>query len=44
LRRRGSERIRLFTWERTAKMYRALYRQVAGVPLSEEDRALLAEA
>ena len=44
LRRRGSERIRLFTWERTAKMYRALYRQVAGVPLSEEDSALLAEA
>ena len=44
LRRRGSERIRLFTWERTAKMYRALSRQVAGVPLSEEDSALLAEA
>lgn len=44
LRQRGSERIRLFTWERTAKMYRALYRQVAGVPLSEEDSALLAEA
>ena len=42
LRQRGTARIHLFTWERTAKMYRALYRQVAGRPLSDEDRHLLA--
>jgi glycosyltransferase involved in cell wall biosynthesis len=41
LRQRGSQRIGLFSWERTAKMYRALYRQVAGVPLSDEDQVLL---
>ncbi len=37
LRARGTERAKLFTWERTGKAYRALYRKVAGVPLSEED-------
>ena len=42
LRQRGSARICLFTWEQTAKMYRALYRQAAGRPLSDEDRHLLA--
>lgn len=41
LRARGKERARLFTWERTGRTYRALYRKVAGVPLSEEDLALL---
>jgi glycosyltransferase involved in cell wall biosynthesis len=41
LRTRGKERVRLFTWERTAKAYRALYRKVAGVSLSEEDSRLL---
>jgi len=41
LRARGKERARLFTWERTGKTYRALYRKVAGVPLSEEDLHLL---
>jgi glycosyltransferase involved in cell wall biosynthesis len=41
LRERGKERARRFTWERTAKTYRALYRKVAGVPLSEEDVHLL---
>jgi glycosyltransferase involved in cell wall biosynthesis len=44
LRQRGSARIRLFTWERTAKTYRALYRQVARAPLSDEDRALLTDS
>ncbi len=39
---RGVARIRLFTWERTAKAYRALYRKVAGHPLSDEERYLLA--
>jgi glycosyltransferase involved in cell wall biosynthesis len=42
LRARGSERVQLFTWERTAKTYRALYRKVAGARLSEEDSHLLA--
>jgi glycosyltransferase involved in cell wall biosynthesis len=41
LRTRGSERVRLFTWERAAKKYRALYRKVAGRVLSDEDRQLL---
>ena len=41
LRMRGAERIRLFTWEQTGKMYRALYRKVAGRILSEEDHHLL---
>jgi glycosyltransferase involved in cell wall biosynthesis len=44
LRQRGSERIRLFTWARTAKTYRAVYRQVAGAILSDEDRALLIDS
>ncbi len=43
LRRRGRERARLFTWERTAKTYRALYRKIAGAELSGEDSRLLAE-
>jgi len=42
LRQRGSERIRLFKWERTAKAYRALYRKMAGHPLSDEERHLIA--
>jgi glycosyltransferase involved in cell wall biosynthesis len=41
LRARGLERARLFTWERTGKTYRALYRKVAGVSLTEEDLHLL---
>jgi len=41
LRARGQRRARLFTWERTGKTYRALYRKVAGVPLSDEDLHLL---
>jgi glycosyltransferase involved in cell wall biosynthesis len=42
LRRRGAERMRLFSWERAAKAYRALYRKVAGRHLSKEDLHLLA--
>ncbi len=42
LTQRGNARIKQFTWERTAKMYRALYRKVAGRPLSMEDQELLA--
>jgi hypothetical protein len=37
LRQRGNARMPLFTWERTAKTYRAVYRQVARAPLSDED-------
>jgi len=39
--RKGDARLRIFTWERTAHAYRALYRQVANRPLSDEDRLLL---
>jgi hypothetical protein len=41
LSRAGRERVREFTWERTAKTYRAVYRQAARRTLSEEDRFLL---
>jgi glycosyltransferase involved in cell wall biosynthesis len=41
LRRRGRRRLQGFSWERTAKAYRAIYRRAAGVALSEEDRSLL---
>jgi glycosyltransferase involved in cell wall biosynthesis len=42
LRQRGQQRVRQYTWPRTARVYRALYRRVAGVPLADEDRSLLA--
>lgn len=38
---RGRERVRQFTWERTARTFRAHYRRICGRPLSVEDRALL---
>lgn len=41
MRARAKERASLFTWERAARSYRALYRKVAGVPLTEEDLHLL---
>ena len=41
LQRLGHERIKDFTWERTAKAYRAVYRRAGGFPLTEEDRWLL---
>lgn len=44
LHERGMVRVRAFSWEQTAKKYRALYRQIAGQPLDEHDHALLAEA
>jgi len=44
LRRRGAERLELFSWERTAKAYRAVYRRAAGRPLTDEDRWLLTRA
>ncbi len=42
LARRGAVRVARFSWDRTARTYRALYRQLAGRPLTDEDRALLA--
>jgi glycosyltransferase involved in cell wall biosynthesis len=38
---KGRERVREFTWERTAKHFRAHYRRLAGRPLDAADRALL---
>jgi len=41
LAQRGRERLQDFSWERTAKAYRAVYRQAAGRPLTDEERRLL---
>jgi glycosyltransferase involved in cell wall biosynthesis len=41
LRRRGRRRLADFSWERSAKAYRAVYRRAAGHVLGEEDRWLL---
>jgi len=41
LRRAGHERVRHLTWDRAARTYRALYRRIAGVELTDEDRWLL---
>ncbi len=42
LRIAGQKRLADFSWERTARAYRALYRRAARRPLREEDRTLLA--
>ncbi len=39
--RKGEQRLRDFSWERTAKAYRAVYRRAACKPLTDEDRHLL---
>ena len=39
---RGRERDELFSWERTARLFRAHYRRIGGQSLAEEDRILLA--
>jgi glycosyltransferase involved in cell wall biosynthesis len=44
LRERGHARVQSFTWERTARAYRALYRKIAGQELSADDHALLEQA
>lgn len=44
LRRRGQDRKGAFSWGRTATAFRALYRKVAGLPLAEQEEALLALA
>ncbi|MDT7780654.1 MAG: hypothetical protein QOC99_3166 [Acidobacteriota bacterium] len=41
LRKRGARRLQDFSWERTLKAYRAVYRRAAGLVLCEEDRWLL---
>lgn len=40
--RRGRASVARFTWERTARLFRAHYRRLAGWPLSAEDGDLLA--
>jgi glycosyltransferase involved in cell wall biosynthesis len=40
---RGRETTTRYTWERTARHFRAYYRKLAGAPLTEEDRMLIAE-
>jgi glycosyltransferase involved in cell wall biosynthesis len=40
---RGRERVAPFTWQRTARLFRAHYRRIAGRTLTEEDRTLLEE-
>lgn len=42
--RRGHTKLGHFSWERTARLFRAHYRRIAHRPLTEEDRALLAAA
>lgn len=39
--RRGRQRVNSFTWERTSRTFRAHYRRIAGVPLSNEDLELM---
>ncbi len=41
---RGRARAARLSWERTARIFRAHYRRIAGRPLTEEDRALIAES
>lgn len=38
---KGAKRLQDFSWERTAKAYRAVYRRAAGLKLNEEDTRLL---
>jgi glycosyltransferase involved in cell wall biosynthesis len=42
LRERGRIRAAALSWDRTARIFRAIYRKVAGRTLTDEDRALLA--
>ena len=40
-RRKGRQRLAHFTWESTARTFRAVYRRAAGLPLGSEDQQLL---
>jgi glycosyltransferase involved in cell wall biosynthesis len=44
LRVKGSRRLRQFSWEQTARSYRAIYRSVAGRPLTSVDRRTLLDS
>ena len=44
LRSAGRARLASFSWERSARAYRALYRELAGWPMDAGDHALLREA
>jgi glycosyltransferase involved in cell wall biosynthesis len=44
LRSAGRARLAAFSWERSARAYRALYRELAGWPMDASDHALLREA
>jgi glycosyltransferase involved in cell wall biosynthesis len=44
LRDRGNRRSQQFTWDQTARAYRAIYRRVAGRELTGDDRRLLENA
>jgi len=44
LRSAGRARLAAFSWERSARTYRALYRELARWPMTAEDPALLREA
>jgi len=44
LKKRGFEQLKNFNWGTTAKAYRAVYRRVAGQPLTEEDQWILTGA
>ncbi|MDD1776619.1 MAG: glycosyltransferase family 4 protein [Candidatus Helarchaeota archaeon] len=39
--KRGKERVKLFTWERTARIFRAHYRRLANLPISDEDHEMI---
>lgn len=41
LARRGRDRVAQFSWDKTARHFRALYRQLGGRPLTDADRAIL---
>lgn len=41
---RGKRNVSLFTWDHTARTFRAHYRRLADRPLTEEDHVLLAES
>lgn len=42
LARRGLKRVSAFSWDRTARTFRAHYRRIGGVTLTDEDRNLIA--
>lgn len=42
LARRGAQRVAAFTWDRTARTFRAHYRRIAGAAASDEDADLMA--